>query len=109
MKRYSMGFFKGAPAMFAQPEGDYVKWSDVQAVLAKPDLSGCEVMEDGKGIELKSAEPFTFTCCDCGLTHRCVIVSEDGRPVGFAVERAGNAGVKGDSVAAIQGKGVTGE
>jgi len=29
MKRYSMGFFKGAPAMFEQPEGDYVKWADV--------------------------------------------------------------------------------
>lgn len=28
MKRYAMGFFKGAPAMFEQADGDYVKWSD---------------------------------------------------------------------------------
>lgn len=87
MKRYAMGFFKGAPAMFEQPDGDYVKWSDVQAAPAKPDLSGCEVMVDGEGIELESGKPFSFACCDCGLTHRCVIVSEDGKPVGFAVER----------------------
>lgn len=30
MKRYAMGFFNGAPAMFEQPDGDYVKWSDMQ-------------------------------------------------------------------------------
>jgi hypothetical protein len=53
----------------------------------KPDLSGCEVMVDGEGVSLESNKPFSFTCCDCGLTHRCVIVSEDGKPVGFAIER----------------------
>jgi hypothetical protein len=30
LQRYSMGFFQGAPAMFRQPDGDYVKWADVQ-------------------------------------------------------------------------------
>lgn len=54
---------------------------------AKPNLSGCEVMVDGEGVSLESNKPFGFTCCDCGLTHRCVIVSEDGKPVGFAIER----------------------
>src|SRR5438874_1869295 len=36
MKRYAMGFFQGAPAMFEQPDGEYVKWADVQrqALLA---------------------------------------------------------------------------
>lgn len=53
----------------------------------KPNLSGCEVMVDGDGVSLESNKPFGFTCCDCGLTHRCVIVSEDGKPVGFAIER----------------------
>jgi hypothetical protein len=31
LTRYSMGFFQGSPAMFQQPDGDYVRWSDVQA------------------------------------------------------------------------------
>lgn len=53
----------------------------------KPDLSGCQVLTDGEGVTLESGKPFTFACCDCGLTHRVAIVSEDGRPVGFAVER----------------------
>jgi hypothetical protein len=40
MKRYSIGVFKGAPAMFEQPDGLYVKWEDVRSVLrhlARPD------------------------------------------------------------------------
>jgi hypothetical protein len=87
VKRYAMGFFQGAPAMFEQPEGDYVKWADVQAAPRKPDLSDCEVMVDREGVSLESGKPFGFTCCDCGLTHRCVIVSEDSKPIGFAIER----------------------
>lgn len=55
--------------------------------MVVPDLSNCEVMIDGEGVSLESGKPFGFTCCDCGLTHRCVIVSGDGKPVGFAVER----------------------
>lgn len=46
-----------------------------------------EQLIDREGITLESAKPFAFSCCDCGLTHRMVIVSEDGKPVGFAVER----------------------
>ena len=42
---------------------------------------------DCEGITLESNKPFAFTCCDCGLTHHMVIVSEDGKPVGFAVKR----------------------
>ena len=46
-----------------------------------------EIMVDGVGVELESSIPFLLSCCDCGLTHKCVIVSQDGEPVGFAVER----------------------
>lgn len=50
-----------------------------------------EQMIDGEGITLESNKPFEFICCDCGLVHRCVIVSEDGKPVGFAIERDAKA------------------
>lgn len=46
-----------------------------------------EQLIDCEGITLESTKPFDFTCCDCGLKHRMVIVSEDGKPVGFAVKR----------------------
>lgn len=45
------------------------------------------VLTDREGVELKSGEPFLFRCCDCSLVHRVVIVSQDGKPVGFAVQR----------------------
>jgi len=44
-------------------------------------------LTDGEGVELESNEPFRFACCDCGLVHDMVIVSEDGKPVGFAIKR----------------------
>ena len=44
-------------------------------------------LQDCEGIALQSNKPFNFACCDCGLVHRVVIVSEDGKPVGFAVKR----------------------
>lgn len=46
-----------------------------------------EQLYDAEGITLESNKPFAFACCDCGLTHHMVIVSEDGKPVGFAVRR----------------------
>lgn len=46
-----------------------------------------EQLIDCEGITLESNKPFAFSCCDCGLTHHMVIVSEDGKPVGFAVKR----------------------
>lgn len=46
-----------------------------------------EQLHDNEGVTLESEKPFAFKCCDCGLVHRMVIVSEDGRPVGFAVQR----------------------
>ena len=46
-----------------------------------------EQLIDCEGVALESEKPFAFSCCDCGLTHHMVIVSEDGKPVGFAVKR----------------------
>ncbi len=46
-----------------------------------------EQLIDCEGITLESNKPFAFTCCDCGLKHHMVIVSEDGKPVGFAVKQ----------------------
>ncbi|WYX08178.1 hypothetical protein WJ973_23865 [Achromobacter xylosoxidans] len=48
-------------------------------------------LTDGEGVELESNVPFRFACCDCGLVHDMVIVSEDGKPVGFAIKRVPEA------------------
>lgn len=45
------------------------------------------VLTDGEGVELASGEIFNLRCCDCGLVHRVVIVSQDDKPVGLALER----------------------
>jgi hypothetical protein len=50
-------------------------------------MTDFQQLHDCEGIELESNKPFNFACCDCGLVHRVVIVSEDGKPVGFAIER----------------------
>lgn len=60
-----------------------------------------EQLIDCEGITLESAKPFAFSCCDCGLTHHMVIVSEDGKPVGFAVKRVAAILAKGSD----QGEG----
>jgi len=57
-----------------------------------------EQLFDREGITLESAKPFAFSCCDCGLTHRMVIVSEDGKPVGFAVERLAERAPRPDAL-----------
>lgn len=50
-------------------------------------MSRYKTLADAEGIELESGKPFRFACCDCGLVHDVVIVSQDGKPVGFAVRR----------------------
>jgi hypothetical protein len=59
-----------------------------------------EQLYDCEGITLESSKPFAFQCCDCGLTHHMVIVSEDGKPVGFAVKRVTPAGVSASDLGA---------
>jgi len=44
-------------------------------------------MIDCEGIAIESGEAFKFACCDCGLVHNIALVSEDGKPIGFAVQR----------------------
>ena len=51
----------------------------------RPD--GFEQIVDGEGFTINSKEPFKFKCCDCGLVHKMVLVSEDNNPIGFAMER----------------------
>lgn len=48
---------------------------------------GFEQLIDGVGISLESNKPFLFKCCDCGLIHKMVIVTEKDEIIGFAVER----------------------
>jgi len=45
------------------------------------------VLRDGEGVEIRSGEHFSFRCCDCSLVHSVVIVSQDGLPVGLALQR----------------------
>ncbi|MFY2608945.1 hypothetical protein [Achromobacter ruhlandii] len=54
-------------------------------------MSEFHTLTDGEGVELESNVPFRFACCDCGLVHDMVIVSEDGKPVGFALKRVPDA------------------
>ena len=49
-----------------------------------------EVLVDGEPITMESNEVFEFSCCDCGLTHRMVIATEEKQTIGFAVERVGD-------------------
>lgn len=40
-----------------------------------------------RGTTVKSAEPLLLACCDCGLVHKVVLVSEDQKPIGLAMKR----------------------
>lgn len=42
---------------------------------------------DGEGFTVPSGEVYRIACCDCGLVHDFVFVSEDGTPVGIAAKR----------------------
>jgi hypothetical protein len=80
MKRYSMGFFKGAPAMFEQPDGEYVKWSDVQflpTVTFGPVPPKGPCMVCGKAIEQHGSYP---TCADHPYTASGSAVADGMSP-----------------------------
>ena len=47
--------------------------------------------KDGEGFEVPSGEMYRIACCDCGLVHDFVFVSEDGKPVGIAAKRNNRA------------------
>lgn len=42
---------------------------------------------DGEGFAVPSGAVFRLACCDCGLVHDVVLVSEDNKPVGIAAAR----------------------
>lgn len=46
---------------------------------------------DGEGFLVPCAEVYRIACCDCGLVHDFVFVSEDGRPIGVAAKRNNRA------------------
>ena len=47
--------------------------------------------KDGEGFEVPSGEIYRIACCDCGLVHDFVFVSEDGKPIGIAAQRNNRA------------------
>jgi hypothetical protein len=53
-----------------------------------------------RGTSVKSGSPFLLACCDCGLVHKVVLVSEDEKPVGVAMKRDNAATRKRRSAAA---------
>jgi len=46
---------------------------------------------DGDGFEVPSGTIHRIACCDCGLVHDFVFVSNDGDPVGVAAKRNNRA------------------
>ena len=46
---------------------------------------------DGEGFEVPSGTVYRLACCDCQLVHDIVLVSQDGKPVGFAAKRNNRA------------------
>ncbi len=47
--------------------------------------------QDGEGFEVPSGVRYRIACCDCGLVHDFVFVSQDGKPIGIAAERNNRA------------------
>jgi hypothetical protein len=46
---------------------------------------------DEEGFSVPSGEIYRLACCDCGLVHDFVFISEDGKPVGIAARRNNRA------------------
>lgn len=46
---------------------------------------------DYEGFEVPSNTIYKIACCDCGLVHDFVFVSEDGKPIGIAARRNNRA------------------
>lgn len=42
---------------------------------------------DGEGFEVPSGEVYLIACCDCGLVHDFVFISNDNAPIGVAARR----------------------
>jgi hypothetical protein len=42
---------------------------------------------DGEDFYIPSGEIYRIACCDCGLIHDFIFVSEDGKPINVAARR----------------------
>lgn len=47
--------------------------------------------KDGEGFAVPSGDVYRLSCCDCGLVHDMVFVSDDGKPIGIAARRNNRA------------------
>jgi len=47
--------------------------------------------KDCEGFEVPSGTIYRIACCDCGLVHDFVFISEDGKPIGIAAKRNNRA------------------
>ena len=50
-------------------------------------MSEYKKRKDGEGFTIPSGERYRIACCDCGLVHDFVFVSEDGKDIGIAAKR----------------------
>lgn len=46
---------------------------------------------DGEGFEVPSGKVYRIACCDCGLVHDFVFISETNTPMGVAAKRNSRA------------------
>ena len=44
-----------------------------------------------KGVSIRSKRLVMLACCDCGLIHRVIMVSHDGKSIGLAMKRDNRA------------------
>jgi hypothetical protein len=47
--------------------------------------------QDNEGFEVPSGKIYRIACCDCGLVHDFVFISEDGKNIGVAAKRNNRA------------------
>ena len=47
--------------------------------------------QDGEGFTVESHAITRIACCDCGLVHDMVFVSQDGKAIGVAAKRNNRA------------------
>ena len=54
-------------------------------------MSKYKQREDGEGFHVPSGKIYKIACCDCGLVHDFVFVSDDGQDIGIAARRNNRA------------------
>jgi len=47
--------------------------------------------QDEEGFAVPSGTVYRIACCDCGLVHDFVFISEDGKDIGIAARRNNRA------------------